>query len=103
MDASISKLDGAMSPVFILKQIMIEQSSLMNSLNDFKINFDSKSSQDLDPIINDLKKFEDKLAQLNEIIEKQKITKKKNFCLKKMIFCNLVERLQVLSKNCNHI
>ncbi|MEC7891352.1 MAG: hypothetical protein VX674_01775 [Pseudomonadota bacterium] len=83
MDASISKLDGAMSPVFILKQIMIEQSSLMNSLDDFKINFDSKSSQDLDPIINDLKKFEDKLSQLNEIIEKQEDHQEEKFLSQK--------------------
>ena len=83
MDASISKLDGAMSPVFILKQIMIEQSSLMNSLNDFKINFDSKRSQDLDPIINNLKKFEDKLAQLNEIIEKQEDHQEEKFLSQK--------------------
>ena len=83
MDASISKLDGAMSPVFILKQIMIEQSSLMNSLDDFKLNFNSKSSQDLDPIINDLKKFEDKLSQLNEILEKQKDYQEEKFLSQK--------------------
>ena len=83
MDASISKLDGALSPVFILKQIMIEQSSLMNSLDDFKLNFNSKSSQDLDPIINDLKKFEDKLSQLNEILEKQKDYQEEKFLSQK--------------------
>ena len=44
MDASISKLDGAMSPVFILKQIIIEQASLKNSLEDFKLNFEPEPS-----------------------------------------------------------
>ena len=83
MDASISKLDGAMSPVFILKQVMIEQSSLMNSLDDFKLNFNSKSSQDLEPIINDLKKFEDKLSQLNEILEKQEDYQEEKFLSQK--------------------
>ena len=71
MDASISKLDGAMSPVFILKQILIEQSNLMNSVKNFKFNFDSKTSEDLNPIIVDLEKFEEKLSRLNEILEKQ--------------------------------
>ena len=83
MDASISKLDGAMSPVFILKQIIIEQASLKNSLEDFKLNFDSKSMQDLEPIINNLKKFEDKLSKLNEILEKQEDYQEEKFLTQK--------------------
>ena len=83
MDASISKLDGAMSPVFILKQIIIEQASLKNSLEDFKLNFDFKSMQDLEPIINNLKKFEDKLSKLNEILEKQEDYQEEKFLTQK--------------------
>ena len=83
MDASISKLDGAMSPVFILKQILIEQSNLMNSVKNFKFNFDSKTSEDLDPIIVDLEKFEEKLSRLNEILEKQEDYQEEKFLAQK--------------------
>ena len=83
MDASISKLDGAMSPVFILKQILIEQSNLMNSVKNFKFNFDSKTSEDLNPIIIDLEKFEEKLSRLNEILEKQEDYQEEKFLAQK--------------------
>ena len=83
MDASISKLDGAMSPVFILKQILIEQSNLMNSVKNFKFNFDSKTSEDLNPIIVDLEKFEEKLSRLNEILEKQEDYQEEKFLAQK--------------------
>jgi chromosome segregation protein len=83
MDASISKLDGAMSPVFILKQILIEQSNLMNSVKNFKLNFDSKTSEDLNPIIVDLEKFEEKLSRLNEILEKQEDYQEEKFLAQK--------------------
>ena len=83
MDASISKLDGAMSPVFILKQILIEQSNLMNSVKNFKLNFDSKTSEDLNPIIVDLEKFEEKLSRLNEILEKQEDYQEEKFVAQK--------------------
>ncbi len=83
MDASISKLDGAMSPVFILKQILIEQSNLMNSVKNFKLNFDSKTSEDLNPIIVDLEKFEEKLSRLNEILEKQEDYQEEKFIAQK--------------------
>ena len=83
MDASISKLDGAMSPVFILKQILIEQSNLMNSVKNFKLNFDSKTSEDLNPIIVDLEKFEEKLSRLNEILEKQEDYQEEKFLSQK--------------------
>ena len=83
MDASISKLDGAMSPVFILKQILIEQSNLMNSVKNFKFNFDSKTSEDLNPIIIDLEKFEEKLSRLNEILEKQEDYQEEKFIAQK--------------------
>ena len=83
MDASISKLDGAMSPVFILKQILIEQSNLMNSVKNFKFNFDSKTSEDLNPIIVVLEKFEEKLSRLNEILEKQEDYQEEKFLAQK--------------------
>ena len=83
MDASISKLDGAMSPVFILKQILIEQSNLMNSVKNFKFNFDSKTSEDLNPIIVDLEKFEEKLSRLNKILEKQEDYQEEKFLAQK--------------------
>ena len=83
MDASISKLDGAMSPVFILKKILIEQTNLMNSVKNFKFNFDSKTSEDLNPIIIDLEKFEEKLSRLNEILEKQEDYQEEKFLAQK--------------------
>ena len=99
MDASISKLDGAMSPVFILKQIIIEQSNLMNSVKDFQFNFDSKSSQDLEPIIDDLKKFEDKLSQLNEILEKQEDYQEEKFLAQKNDLLSLSGEITSLKVN----
>ena len=99
MDASISKLDGAMSPVFILKQIIIEQSNLMNSVKDFQFNFNSKSSQDLEPIIDDLKKFEDKLSQLNEILEKQEDYQEEKFLAQKNDLLSLSGEITSLKVN----
>ena len=99
MDASISKLDGAMSPVFILKQIIIEQSNLMNTVKDFQFNFDSKSSQDLEPIIDDLKKFEDKLSQLNEILEKQEDYQEEKFLAQKNDLLSLSGEITSLKVN----
>ena len=99
MDASISKLDGAMSPVFILKQIIIEQSNIMNSVKDFQFNFDSKSSQDLEPIIDDLKKFEDKLSQLNEILEKQEDYQEEKFLAQKNDLLSLSGEITSLKVN----
>jgi chromosome segregation protein len=72
-----------MSPVFILKQILIEQSNLMNSVKNFKFNFDSKTSEDLNPIIIDLEKFEEKLSRLNEILEKQEDYQEEKFLAQK--------------------
>ncbi|MFL2761077.1 MAG: chromosome segregation SMC family protein [Gammaproteobacteria bacterium] len=99
MDASISKLDGAMSPVFILKQIIIEQSNLMNSVKDFQFNFDSKSSQDLEPIIDNLKKFENKLSQLNEILEKQEDYQEEKFLAQKNDLLSLSGEITSLKVN----
>ena len=99
MDASISKLDGAMSPVFILKQIIIEQSNLMNTVKDFQFNFDSKSSQDLETIIDDLKKFEDKLSQLNEILEKQEDYQEEKFLAQKNDLLSLSGEITSLKVN----
>ena len=99
MDASISKLDGAMSPVFILKQIIIEQSNLMNSVKDFQFNFNSKNSQDLEPIIDDLKKFEDKLSQLNEILEKQEDYQEEKFLAQKNDLLSLSGEITSLKVN----
>ena len=99
MDASISKLDGAMSPIFILKQIIIEQSNLMNSVKDFQFNFDSKSSQDLEPIIDNLKKFENKLSQLNEILEKQEDYQEEKFLAQKNDLLSLSGEITSLKVN----
>lgn len=99
MDASISKLDGAMSPVFILKQIIIEQSNLMNSVKDFQFNYDSKSSQDLEPIIDNLKKFENKLSQLNEILEKQEDYQEEKFLAQKNDLLSLSGEITSLKVN----
>ena len=99
MDASISKLDGAMSPVFILKQIIIEQSNLMNSVKDFQFNYDSKSSQDLEQIIDNLKKFENKLSQLNEILEKQEDYQEEKFLAQKNDLLSLSGEITSLKVN----
>ncbi len=83
MDASISKLDGAMSPIFLLKQILLEQSNLMNNIKDFKANFNLKINSDLDPIIDSLEKFRQKLDKLNQVIEKQEDYQEEKFLAQK--------------------
>ena len=83
MDASISKLDGAMSPDFVLKQILNEQSNLMTDLKDFKSNFSSKTILDIDLIIENAEKFESKLYQLQDSLSKQEDLQEEKFLSQK--------------------
>ena len=83
MDASISKLDGAMSPDFVLKQILNEQSNLMTDLKDFKSNFSSKTILDIDLIIENSEKFESKLYQLQDSLSKQEDLQEEKFLSQK--------------------
>ena len=83
MDASISKLDGAMSPDFVLKQILNEQSNLMTDLKDFKSNFSSKTILDIDLIIENTEKFESKLYQLQDSLSKQEDLQEEKFLSQK--------------------
>jgi chromosome segregation protein len=83
MDASISKLDGAMSPDFVLKQILNEQSNLMTDLKDFKSNFSSKTISDIDLLIENAEKFENKLYQLQDSLSKQEDLQEEKFLSQK--------------------
>jgi chromosome segregation ATPase len=83
MDASISKLDGAMSPNFVLKQILNEQSNLMTDLKDFKSNFSSKTISDIDLLIENAEKFENKLYQLQDSLSKQEDLQEEKFLSQK--------------------
>jgi chromosome segregation protein len=83
MDASISKLDGAMSPDFVLKQIFNEQANLKTDLIDFKNNFALKSNSDLNPIIESLEKLELKLNQMQTCLDKQEDIQEEKFLAQK--------------------
>ena len=83
MDASISEIDGALSPIFLYKQILLELEDVKTNLANHKNNFSKFSPDSLDQIYSSIIKFDDKMKKLVDAIENQTSEQEEKFVVQK--------------------
>ena len=83
MDASISEIDGALSPIFLSKQILLELEDVKTNLANHKNNFSKFSADSLDQIYSSIIKFDDKMKKLVDAIENQTSEQEEKFVVQK--------------------
>ena len=83
MDASISEIDGALSPIFLSKQILLELEDVKTNLATHKNNFSKFSADSLDQIYSSIIKFDDKMKKLVDAIENQTSEQEEKFVVQK--------------------
>ena len=83
MDASIAELDGALSPIFLSKQISIEIAELKVNFENYRKDFKSFDINQLDSAYESIVKFDVKIKKLIEAIENQTSEQEEKFVLQK--------------------
>ena len=71
LDATFSKLEGAMSPDFLLEQLYLESSNMSLSLDEVLKDFDRKTIEDIRTLLDQSNKIKSKIEQLRESLKNQ--------------------------------
>ena len=83
MDASISQLDGALSPIFLSKQLLLEVEELKSNLETYRRDFNNFKSKNLEETLDTVLKFDSKIKKLVEAIENQTSKQEEKFTVQK--------------------
>ena len=83
MDASIAELDGALSPIFLSKQISIEMEQLKVNIENYRREFKSFDVSQLESTYQSIVKFDSKIKKLIEAIENQTSEQEEKFVVQK--------------------
>ena len=83
MDASISQLDGALSPIFLSKQLLLEVEELKSNLETYRRDFNNFKAKNLEEILDTVLKFDSKIKKLVEAIENQTSKQEEKFTVQK--------------------
>ena len=83
MDASISQLDGALSPIFLSKQLLLEVEELKSNLETYRRDFNNFKSKNLEETLDTVLKFDSKIKKLVEAIENQTSRQEEKFTVQK--------------------
>ena len=83
MDASIAELDGALSPIFLSKQISIEMEQLKVNVENYRRDFKSFDVSQLESTYQSIVKFDSKIKKLIEAIENQTSEQEEKFVVQK--------------------
>ena len=83
MDASIAELDGALSPIFLSKQISIEMEQLKVNVENYRRDFKSFDVNQLESTYQSIVKFDSKIKKLIEAIENQTSEQEEKFVVQK--------------------
>ena len=83
MDASISQLDGALSPIFLSKQLLLEVEELKSNLETYRRDFNNFKAKNLEETFDTVLKFDSKIKKLVEAIENQTSKQEEKFTVQK--------------------
>ena len=83
MDASISQLDGALSPIFLSKQLLLEVEELKSNLETYRRDFNNFKAKNLEETLDTVLKFDSKIKKLVEAIENQTSKQEEKFTVQK--------------------
>ena len=83
MDASISQLDGALSPIFLSKQLLLEVEELKSNLETYRKDFNNFKAKNLEETLDTVLKFDSKIKKLVEAIENQTSKQEEKFTVQK--------------------
>ncbi len=83
MDASISQLDGALSPIFLSKQLLLEVEELKSNLETYRRDFNNFKAKNLEETLDTVLKFDSKIKKLIEAIENQTSKQEEKFTVQK--------------------
>ncbi len=83
MDASISQLDGALSPIFLSKQLLLEVEELKSNLETYRRDFNNFKAKNLEDTLDTVLKFDSKIKKLVEAIENQTSKQEEKFTVQK--------------------
>ena len=83
MDASISQLDGALSPIFLSKQLLLEVKELKSNLETYRRDFNNFKAKNLEETLDTVLKFDSKIKKLVEAIENQTSKQEEKFTVQK--------------------
>ena len=83
MDASISQLDGALSPIFLSKQLLLEVEELKSNLEAYRRDFNNFKVKNLEDTLDTVLKFDSKIKKLIEAIENQTSKQEEKFTVQK--------------------